>query len=345
MWSALSVTQLKEVETMIIRELLFNPSCVAMASTKSHKKTFQEALQDLGGAGTMRLPLVTACSPNGQSTSKCPRHFGMVVGPYAQVTYELGYAAGEGHLCLSKIFAKNITNGTLHKALRSQACQDYALNYALLRGMAEDNYTPFDMLSCVAFPTCSYLKHVCNSLAECAPCLIALERGDGAGAAHLCPFNVSREKDKNQVYNASSVYDVLDYLVKACSAGTPVACDYWQARCDDNNACVSCSSAMGNGDNIQSFMADSCTDVRRLHGTNSTMASRYIQNIGQSCPGVSACRRTFSLCVSQYPSNEQPCKCSSCITNSTGSHLPEYCSELLPMFPFDVVCRPCPESV
>ena len=343
MWDALSVIQLKEVETTMIQVLLFNPSCAATVKSNSMIMALSKTLDDLGGAGMM-TGISTACIPNGTSRSTCPRRFGMVVGPCAQVVYNEIMTNQSGRLCFSEIYAKNTTNSTLHKALRSQACQDYGFNNRLIKSMWIDKYLPTDMLSCVAFPTCSYLKHVCNSSAGCTHCLSALERGDGAGAAHLCPYDVTRAKIL-PVYNGSTVNDSLDFLVRTCSAGTPVACDYWQARCADNYECVKCSSAMQNGDDIESFMTDSCTNVIAQRGDAGTYASRYIQNIAQTCPGISACRRSFSLCVYQHPSNEQHCHCSACITNSTGSHLPEYCSELLPMFPFDVVCRPCPESV
>jgi hypothetical protein len=241
----------------------------------------------------------------------------------------------------------NITNGTadgtVRKAFRSPACQGYGLNHGLIGGIGLVD-SPTSMLNCVAFPTCSYLKHVCNSSAECAPCLMALERGDGTWAAHLCPFNASSTRILT-VYNASTVNDLMDFLVTTCSAGASVACDYWQARCADNYACTGCSANMGNGDDVQSFMVDSCKDVIDARGITGNYASRYIHNIAQTCPGISACRRTFSLCVYQYPSNPQPCHCSARLMNSTGTQLPDYCSELLPMFPFDVVCRPCPESV
>ena len=105
MWDALSVIQLKEVETTMIQVLLFNPSCAATVKSNSMIMALSKTLDDLGGAGMM-TGISTACIPNGTSRSTCPRRFGMVVGPCAQVVYNEIMTNQSGRLCFSEIYAK-----------------------------------------------------------------------------------------------------------------------------------------------------------------------------------------------------------------------------------------------
>ena len=356
-WNELSLTQMKHVETTIIRAFLFNPGCVKIGSSSvGIRKILLDTLGDLGAAGSMH-GYRQMCQPNLTLVPNCTRQYRMAVGPCAQVAFEFCQPGSPPHTdllriilddnnssfaCFSDIFAINATNRSLHKALRSRACQDYTLNQGLLIGGSGASVS---MLTCAAFPTCSYLKHVCNSSSECAPCLVALERGNGTRSAQMCPYN-SSSHDK-AVYNISTVSDLLDSLVTSCSAGTHVACDYWQARCADNIVCANCSPTLGNGDNAESFLVDGCKSVVEGRGPHGEDAARYLQNIAQACPGISACRRAFSQCVYQYPnaSSSAGCNCSTCIETMSGGQQPQYCNRLLPLFQFDILCRACPESV
>lgn len=189
-WHALSLARMKEVETLIIRVLLFNPGCVATgnASSRTIRNTLDNTLMDLGTAGTMHI-VDHACSPNDPNgwLPNCTDRFGLAVGPCAQIAFAVGSPRyGPAYSCMSEIFATNMTNETLYKAFNSPACQDISYNQEILSGVYGTQSDT--MAACVAFPTCSYLKHICRSSSECAPCLLALERGDGVRAARLCPF-------------------------------------------------------------------------------------------------------------------------------------------------------------
>ena len=360
-WNELSLTQMKQVDTTIIRAFLFNPACVKIGSaSRGVRKILLDTLGALGAAGSMHT-YHHMCQTNQTLVPKCTQQYRMAVGPCAQTAFMFCQPGSPPHTvtdllpttddnnnsfaCFSEIFAINATNDSLHEAFRSRACQDYTLNQGLLLGgVAEDGSDSTEILGCAAFPTCSYLKHVCSSSSECAPCLVALERGNGTRAAQLCPYNKSRER---AVYNMSTVNDLLDSLVTSCSAGTHEACDYWQARCANNFECAHCSLDMGNGHNAESFIVDSCKSAIEGRGFGGAYAARYLQNIAQACPGISACRRTFSQCVLQFPtaSTSSGCNCTACITTTPAGQLPEYCNRLLPLFQFDIVCRACPESV
>eukprot|EP00038_Savillea_parva_P029806 m.73591 g.73591 ORF g.73591 m.73591 type:complete len:1221 (+) comp8848_c0_seq1:376-4038(+) len=344
-WNALSVPEVQSLEKAVNGALLFHPSCTHILVNGTDEVI--DLLQ-----GVMSEMQINTDGPGGHETN-CTLRYGMsttsctstTLVTYAQCVGAVSEQSGlDGDIndtatpndclvCLRGLFG--IDNGvdknfiTVSDAVASPKCE------AIVTG------SPYPLdADCVSFPTCSVLKYNCrfrphsgqNSYGpECASCLSTLEAGDGAGAARQCG-------------------NFLNGIVTACSADTSVACSYWKQMCASNSYCSTCLQAMGNEDSAEAIFNEYSSDACAGAFSKKWTALNYLGNIAHSCTNIGPCRRAVSQCVVDIPvvnpANQQ-CWCVNCLNlwlNGTDSQDP-CCQNVLPIFHFDDVCRPCPESV
>jgi hypothetical protein len=331
-WLALSISELKSLENAVNRALLLNQSCTSLLIDGAINSAM--ALYYLQQA----LSALQWSDPAGDPET-CSRRHGMVSNFCASRTLNTymtcpGFLSGVAQPanncleCLQDVFGFNDNVTKSRSAMRSRACMS-----TIVGDPSWFNNLPTGgfLNDCVSFPMCSTLKLQCiEDTTGCAACLETLERGDGAGAALQC-------SERANPISAGILDDVMDW----CSAGTSVACSYWQQRCADNSDCTSCLEEMGNGDSAQAIVADYTTESCVIAAAGQI---GYLDEIAHSCSNIGACRRAVSQCVFQYPTYKS-CSCATCLASNASGSLPDCCQEVLQNYHFDVVCQPCPESV
>ena len=220
--------------------------------------------------------------------------------------------------CVAMLIASTCGNLNKTSAIHSPACT--ATNPTLLQMLlvGQENCAS-------SIPHCTMYKQQCASSPDCAPCLVTLDAGDGAGAARQCS-GTSRAGLR------------VDYIVANCMSHEPVECDFWFQRCVDNAHCGACLSSIGNGNNAKVIATDLSSPACQKVLLDSTALHYFTAHT--RCPGISACQGAVTDFFSNYADI-----CLGCFNGSAPPGMTADCQQISVMVDLDIACEPCPASV
>jgi len=279
-------------------------------------------------------------------TDACSQEHGLYVAQCASGMIAIGCTTPVGRQCLEPLIAGSTCSrfnnwGNKTAVIMSPAC------HTLMRTAG---FISLMMNSCNSlFPLCTAFKtaFVSDDLqwAGLNDSIAALDRGDGASAAHLC-----METGRNP-----ALCSMVDAVVEFCGAETTATCDYWHERCAMNSLCAPCLAGLGNGNSLSATVAEYSTPAcARLPGYNvmspaiagqnaaAVQATLILSAMSYSCAGTSPCRMAVENCFAGFGQT-----CGVCIN---GTALPQdaaVCSAIASNYPqgFGQWCQPCSRSV
>jgi len=133
--------------------------------------------------------------------------------------------------------------------------------------------------ACKAFPQCTFAKQQCENhvTQNCGNCLSLMRDGDVTNAVQQCS-------------SRSTAYDsavLLDSVARICTLYTDVGCNYFKARCDQDETCRNCLADIGGAqsahDVAEAFLnSPSCASAvgnGSFSWSTQSLASQQLYNI------------------------------------------------------------------
>lgn len=297
-WQRLSISATSQLGLTFLDTLTATPMCATQVTAPALLSTVLSAL----------------------GTAECAGRYGMLVDGCSVAEYNcFANSTSPCKECYSAVsWHRSGQNGSVSEILASPACE-------------ASNLSPLQH-TCIAFPKCSYAKHICQANQSCAACLDTLRSGDGAAAAQQCPATPNGRPE---------AYGPLDFVATVCLGNSASGCSYFTQRCTDYADCAGCAATLApiSGEDKVELARALATPACRRAAADS-WARGVMKAVVMSCPNADACK--YSLINTWYVAPELLVQC------FLGSRPPENgtsCASLFTIYKVSKECRPCPASI